>query len=250
MKTSVIIPHRDRTSNLYRTLESIRAYWNGEIVVADYASREVGLEILARRFETVIYRMPQFLGCPWNQSTTRNAGAAFATGDLLVFNDADLVHEPGAIGELERCYETDPSFKGIVSPQFDWKEGEELKASTRRIFRSIDIGAASLSSQWLYAWSTLLAVPRPVFNAVGGFDQAFYGWGLADMDFALRASRIGVKFLYLNKGLGVHWPHDDQESKAETAVHSRDYFERKHGFPLPHEMIDLDGAPVDLRKKL
>jgi predicted glycosyltransferase involved in capsule biosynthesis len=246
MTPSVIIPYRDRPESLARTLATIRVYWRGEILVIDDDSESsVASEICSKWF-AAYYRLPDGEPGPFRPSTTRNAGAALSSGDILVFNDVDVTHESRALEGILRQAELLP-FPAIIVPDVHYLEEGKLRPSRRRIFQKLAENDWELSGEWLSAWSTLLAVPRSIFNAVGGFDENYLGWSLEDMDFAYRAAKVGYRFAYTRKALGVHWPHPVQPGRAETSKMAYRYWHSKHGFPIPCELIDSQGQAVELR---
>ena len=52
-------------------------------------------------------------------------------------------------------------------------------------------------------WSLCFAITRQQFEALGGFDTAYVGYGAEDTDFAFRASACGTPF-YLTGELVYH----------------------------------------------
>lgn len=91
MKVSVVVPAYNEERGLAATLRSIReamtgfdAYaWSSELIVCDNNSTDRTATIAAEAGAAVVFE-------PINQiSRARNAGAARATGDWLVFVDAD-----------------------------------------------------------------------------------------------------------------------------------------------------------------
>ncbi|MGZ5444362.1 MAG: glycosyltransferase [Thermoanaerobaculia bacterium] len=108
-RVSVIIPARDEERMIERTVRAFLAqtYPEVEIVVVNDRSVDRTGEILAR-FETLIVvdneePPPGWLGKPW----ALHQGSRHATGELLLFVDADVIYEPDAItsavAHLETC---------------------------------------------------------------------------------------------------------------------------------------------------
>ncbi|MGZ8710519.1 MAG: glycosyltransferase, partial [Thermoanaerobaculia bacterium] len=98
-RVSVIIPARDEERMIERTVRAFLAqtYPEVEIVVVNDRSVDRTGEILAR-FETLIVvdneePPPGWLGKPW----ALHQGSRHATGELLLFVDADVIYEPDAI---------------------------------------------------------------------------------------------------------------------------------------------------------
>ena len=56
--------------------------------------------------------------------------------------------------------------------------------------------------------------------ALGGFDESFDSWGLEDSDFAVRASRFGLKFLdsrYKTSLVHLHHSEPNKMQKSKNA---------------------------------
>jgi chlorobactene glucosyltransferase len=108
-RVSVIIPARDEERTIERTVRAFLAQTYPEvetIVVNDRSVDRTG-EILAR-FESIVVvnneePPPGWLGKPW----ALHQGSRHATGELLLFVDADVIYEPdavtSAVAHLETC---------------------------------------------------------------------------------------------------------------------------------------------------
>ena len=99
---SVIVPGRDCAGTLGPVLAALRAQdWpreRCEVVYADNGSRD-GSAALAATLADLVVRAD---GAP-SAGAARNAGAAAARGDLLVFVDADVLAPPATVGALARA---------------------------------------------------------------------------------------------------------------------------------------------------
>lgn len=250
MDLSIVIPYRDRAIALDRTLQSIRREsLEAEILVVDHGSRaRASLHSIAQEYHAGVARLPHQAG-PFNLSACRNAGAALSSGRSLIFQDVDVCYEPGSLEGLVEELDVHPW--GIVLPELLFRQDDGTFTHPReRIFDSIVAGEHMESQEWIYAWMGLSAMRRAVFNVVGGFDQAFLGWGCEDMDFAYRASRVRIPFVFTRKCRGIHWPHPPQPEKDVTGRAAAEYFAQKHGFPLPCELFTPSGEAVDLRRSI
>jgi hypothetical protein len=165
-----------------------------------------------------------------------------------LFNDVDIEHQGHAAYGIEEQVSRSCG-KRIVLPELHFLEGGKLRHSRERIYGTLQPGDWRESHEWVSAWLGWAAMPRSVFNAVGGFDQRYRGWGCEDLDFSCTAARMGIKFDYTRKALGIHWPHPEQPEKALTAREGERIFESKHGFPIPCEVIDGHGEILELRSK-
>lgn len=93
---SIILPAKDEASNLRALLPEIRhLYPDAEVIVVDDGSTDDTEEICAE-FGARRVAHPYSMG----NGAAVKTGARHATGDILVFMDADGQHDPGVIGSL------------------------------------------------------------------------------------------------------------------------------------------------------
>ena len=105
MKLSIIIPAYNEENYLPATLDSIEAALtdDAEIIVVDNQSTDATRDIAAARGADVITETEHNIG------KVRNTGAGAASGDVLVFIDADTLVRPGIFEKVvdamsdERC---------------------------------------------------------------------------------------------------------------------------------------------------
>ncbi|WP_407572381.1 glycosyltransferase [Deinococcus altitudinis] len=105
-RVSVLIPARDEALTLPTTLPGILAQGADEVLVLDDHSSDGTAQIAAHLGAAVIAGRPLpdgWFGKSWACQQLAEA----ATGDILIFTDADVSWHPGALGavlrELERC---------------------------------------------------------------------------------------------------------------------------------------------------
>jgi rSAM/selenodomain-associated transferase 2 len=95
MSVSVIIPTLNEEGSLAATLREVRRQRPHEILVADGGSTD--------RTRDEARGADHFLVAPRGRANQMNAGAAHATGDVLLFLHADCSLEDGALAAAERC---------------------------------------------------------------------------------------------------------------------------------------------------
>ncbi|WP_219825545.1 glycosyltransferase [Nonomuraea typhae] len=164
---SVIIPNYDKAKTLRACLESVYAQTHQEleVIVVDDASTDGSREIAAA-FPCRLLAFDVNRGV----SAARNAGAAAATGEVLFFVDSDIALDPGAIATALRILRERPEtgvVQGIYAAQPLFADGpvEVYKTLFEHFWRRRRSGVADAT---LFA---LTAVPRRVFDEVGGFDE-------------------------------------------------------------------------------
>ncbi|MBK8752458.1 MAG: glycosyltransferase family 2 protein [Candidatus Competibacteraceae bacterium] len=95
-KISVILPARNEAANLRPLLEKLTAQLPGtEIVVVDDGSTD-GTAAVCQEYGVRVVTHPYSMG----NGAAVKAGARRATGDVLVFMDADGQHDPADIPRL------------------------------------------------------------------------------------------------------------------------------------------------------
>jgi glycosyltransferase involved in cell wall biosynthesis len=100
MKTSVVIPARNAAETIGGVLDALAAQdpAPGEVIVVDDASEDDTAEVAERRGATVIR-----LDSPRLAGGARNRGWEAASGDVVVFLDADAIPAPGWTSGVERA---------------------------------------------------------------------------------------------------------------------------------------------------
>ncbi len=96
MRISVILPAKNEAEGLQQTLPALRARWpDAEVIVVDDGSTDATAVIAAAHGARVL-TSPY----PMGNGAAIKRGARAATGDILVFMDADGQHDPALIQSM------------------------------------------------------------------------------------------------------------------------------------------------------
>lgn len=96
MRVSIVLPAKNEEQGLARTLPALRSLWpEAEVIVSDDGSSDATAEVAERHGARVV-RAPYSMG----NGAAIKRGARAATGDIIVFMDADGQHDPAHIEAL------------------------------------------------------------------------------------------------------------------------------------------------------
>ncbi|QDE41543.1 glycosyltransferase [Luteibacter pinisoli] len=180
-----------------------------EVIVVDDASPDNTTTVLAQVKGLRLLRNVQNLGFVGSC----NAGAAAATGSLLIFLNNDTQVTRGWADALQRSFELFPD-TGIAGSQLVYPDGRLQEAgawvfadaSAWNIgrFASRKDPAFRYSRTVDYVSGASLAIPRSLFTAVGGFDSRYAPGYYEDTDLAFGVRAVGRQVRYVPDSVVVH----------------------------------------------
>jgi GT2 family glycosyltransferase len=122
----------------------------------------------------------------------RNAGVPHARGELLFFLDDDAsVVAPDTLERVARLFDAKPDI-GLVQLRVDAREGG---AGARDWVPRLRVGDPSRSSDVTLVWEGAVAMPRRVFDDVGGWPEEFR-FVHEGVDLAWRVMDAGYRVRY------------------------------------------------------
>ena len=167
LSLSAVVPATDRPPTLLRSLEAIRNANDSpdEVVVIDACE------------------LP-------GPAAARNAGAHRATGDILVFVDADVLPHADAFERIRNAFQSSPELTAVFGSYDDEPEAPGIVSSFRNLLHHhVHQQAAGPATTF---WAGLGAVRRDVFLRVGEFDSERYPTAsIEDIELGVRLARIG-----------------------------------------------------------
>jgi hypothetical protein len=145
----------------------------------------------------------------------RNAAAAAASGEVLLFLDVDCIPMRTLIGMMAAhvtrtsdLYCAEVKYLGPGDIATDWRETDLLQRAFPHPARAFpEHGVRAETNAGLF-WSLLFGMRRSAFAKIGGFDEDFVGYGAEDTDFGFRAKRAGMTLYFLGGTGAVHQHHD------------------------------------------
>ncbi|MDQ6823675.1 MAG: glycosyltransferase [Candidatus Eremiobacteraeota bacterium] len=239
---SVVIPTFNRLDTLRHVvptlLEQDLAQEHYELLVCDSMSNDGTAEYLA----TVASDHPNVRHLPGpygGRGAARNAGIAAARGDVVLFNDSDILASPDLLSRHLGLHQTQRKI-AVVGWEVQVKSLEDYAAKRDHPETRGSLHPSTRKKlSWLYFLTGNASVRRDDLIEVGCFDESFTGYGHEDLELGYRLSHAGITILYEPRAINYHCqdvPHDDQKEKMRLAGASTVRFYRKH----PHLDVRLN----------
>lgn len=237
MEISVIVPTFNNRRVLEKTLEALQVQTfpakDYEIVVADDGSTDGTAEMV----QTASGRAPiRYLAqAHAGRSAARNLAARAARGRILLFVDSDIWAMPELLAAHHRHYPPGVRNLGVQGRSLthpDTRVTTFMKA--KEITPDLTVRRRRNLSP-MHIITRNFSILREEFQAAGGFDEAFTGYGWEDIELAMRLRSRGVTFEYEPDALAYHYHIETLEGlrqKLRQAGGGAVYFWCKHGRPF------------------
>ena len=166
----------------------------------------------------------------------RNRGAEAATGDLLLFIDADVVVRPDVVGRVKGAFARHPDLDALIGSYDDAPGHPSFLSQYRNLLHHY---THQTSGERAFTfWGACGAVRREAFEAVGGFDEGYRRPSIEDIELGYRLRTAGFA-MRLDKEIQV------KHLKRWTArsILKTDVFQRALPWTaliLEHERMDND----------
>jgi GT2 family glycosyltransferase len=250
LDVSIVVPTYNRLDTLQHVMPTLLAQDVSrdryEVLICDSRSTDGTAEYLAR----VAAEHPNVRHLPGGYSgraAARNAGIEAARGEVVLFNDSDILASPDLLSHhLRRHGER----RGIAV--VGWEvQVKDIADFERKRDRPQERGHLHPHSRkrlsWLYFLTGNASVRREDLLRVGAFDESFTGYGHEDLELGYRLQKASVAIVYEPGAVNYHCQdvaHDDQKEKMKLAGRSTVRFYRKH--PDFAVKLNLGMTPVSL----
>src|SRR5215208_1358528 len=167
------------------------------VVVVDQAdpSPEKVDELLGERR----YPVRRITGDRPGLSANRNAGVRAAAAPLVLFTDNDTIPTPGLISEHLAWHRENPAEEVAVLGHVRWAPELSVTPFMYWLDHGVQFDYPNIrgvDAGWGRFYGANVSVKRGLVERVGGFDQERLPYGYEDLDFAYRASKLGLRVLY------------------------------------------------------
>jgi glycosyltransferase involved in cell wall biosynthesis len=201
---SIIIPVHNGRGHLGKTLDALLAsdFVEYEIVVVDDGSSDESAELARARGAKVI-RLAAQLG----PAAARNCGASHASGDILLFVDADVVVRPHTLAHVAAVFREYSDVAAVFGSYDDTPFAQNFISQHKNLLHHFVHQQSSPEAATF--WAGCGAIRRRAFEATGGFDERKYPRpSIEDIELGHRLRRKGFRII-LDKELQVkhlkHW---------------------------------------------
>ena len=136
-------------------------------------------------------------------AAARNQGAGRASGEVVVFVDADVAVHRDALARIESAFAADPELTALFGSYDDAPEAPGAVSGFRNLLHHhVHQSAAGPA---LTFWAGLGAVRREAFLAAGGFDASRYPLpSIEDIELGARLSADGARIMLDPELRGTH----------------------------------------------
>ncbi len=164
---------------------------------------------------------------PLPLAAARNAGALAALtagADTLIFLDVDCIPSAALVGTytgsvraadvralhcgvvryLDADYPTDELTAGLPGHRID---PADLPGEPHSARPTPEPGSSIASDDWPLFWSLSFAVSAATWQGLGGFDEAYVGYGAEDTDLGFAAHRRGINLVWVGGADAFHQYH-------------------------------------------
>jgi GT2 family glycosyltransferase len=209
---SVIIVNWNGAAHLPTCLNALRAqtYRHFEVIVADNASRDESLALLARDYPEV-----KVVALPENHGFTggNNAGIRAAHGEFIVLLNNDTEVDPHWLEEILAAFERHPE-AGMVASKMKLLDRREMFHTAGDFYRldglpgnrgvwEIDRGQYDREEVVFSACGGSAAYRKSMLDQIGLLDEDFF-YSCEDVDLAWRAQLAGWKCVYAPTAIVYH----------------------------------------------
>lgn len=177
MKLSIIIPAYNEEDYLPATLDAINTALTGdaEVIVVDNLSTDATRQVAEERGAIVVTETERNIG------KVRNTGAEAATGDVLVFIDADSIVRPGIFEKIVEAASDERCLGGSAAVEYEPIDDRPLIHWFTKLY--------PILGKWMKMRGGALQFCRAdIFRELSGFDSTIYVG--EDIDFGWRLDRL------------------------------------------------------------
>lgn len=183
---SVVIPVYNGGESFRKCLDSIRNSLRApdEVIVVSDGDTDGSWQV-AEAFGAKVLRLPSSGG----PARARNVGAKAAQMDLIFFMDADVTLHPQTLSLVEQRFQQSPDLSALIGSYDDAPGAANFLSQYKNLFHHYTHQRSSEVASTF--WGACGAIRRSIFEAVGGFDEAYRQPCIEDIELGYRLKQAG-----------------------------------------------------------
>lgn len=184
---SVIIPACQAEASLARTLSALARSSTSpaETIVVDDGSTDRTVTVATEAGATVVRTQ----NGPRGPAAARNLGARRASGDVLVFLDADVAVHPDSLTRIAAAFDEDADLAALFGSYDDAPADPGTVSQYRNLLHHFVHQRGQRNASTF--WAGCGAIRREVFLGVGGFDERYRRASVEDIELGGRLTAGG-----------------------------------------------------------
>lgn len=207
---SVLTLVRNRADHLARLIEGLKrsTVLPAELIVVDMSEEPAVLSDLPFAARSVRLETS---GLPLAEA--RNLAASRSVGDRLLFLDVDCIPAADLIERMDAALQATDAlvcaevrYLGAEDVDDDWTDAALSLRGRAHPARDFPASGLRPEANAGLFWSLAFGMRRASFDALGGFNERFTGYGAEDTDFGFRARAGGLPLLFMG-GPGAYHQH-------------------------------------------
>ena len=216
---SVLTLVRNREPHLLQLVEGLRRSTMPprELIVVDMsdtpvAQPDAGFPVHIHRLDTGTLAL----------AAARNLAAGHAQSPHLLFLDVDCIPMAQCLATMATALDAEDAllcadirYLGAEDARGGWCEADLLARGRPHPVRSFPATGTRREPNPGLFWSLAFAIRRSRFDALGGFDAGFVGYGAEDTDFGFRADAAGLPLVFVGGAVACHQHHVSYEPPVQ-----------------------------------
>lgn len=214
MKATIVIPNWNGAHLLRKNLSQvINASRGSELIVVDDASTDDSVVFIRENFPNItVLQTQRHSGFP----ASVNMGVKYASGDIIVLLNTDVVPENNFLLPLLSCFDKPDVFAvGCLEKSHEQEGIVQRGRGIAKWIRGFYVHRLGVVGKNTTAWVSggSGAFRRQLWLNLGGLDEMFSPFYWEDIDISYRALKSGYTLIFEKESV-VHHYHDDGAIKS------------------------------------
>ncbi|MET0365362.1 MAG: glycosyltransferase [Sphingobium sp.] len=212
MSISVLTIVKNRADHLAQLIEGLRrsSVQPDELVIVDMGSDPA----VARHDAPFPVTVVRLADGSLPLAAARNSAARASCSEHLLFLDVDCIAMRELVGGMDSALAhhdglicAEALYLGASDARGIWTEEALRGCAQPHPVRSFPAAGLRGEANAGLFWSLVFGIRHDRFTALGGFDEAFTGYGAEDTDFGFRAQRAGIPLIFMGGAGAFHQHH-------------------------------------------